>query len=79
MTILGLPTDSFFYDFLSYFEIEELFPDNDYNTLSGLILELTEYIPEVGEKINWRNFEFEIMKMDGARIDKILVTYLKIK
>jgi len=66
-----------FYDFLSYFEIEELFPDNDYNTLSGLILELTEYIPEVGEKINWRNFEFEIMKMDGARIDKILVTYLK--
>ncbi len=66
-----------FYDFLSHFEMEDLFPDNDYNTLSGLILELTEHIPEVEEKINWKNFEFEIMKMDGVRIDKVLVTLLK--
>lgn len=64
-----------FYDFLSHFEMEDLFPDNDYNTLSGLILELIEHIPQVGEKINWKNFEFEIIEMDGARIDKVLVTF----
>ncbi|MFA7401477.1 MAG: hemolysin family protein [Bacteroidales bacterium] len=64
-----------FYDFLSYFEMEDLFPENDYNTLSGLILELTEHIPEVGEKIQWENFEFVIKKMDGVRIDKVLVFF----
>jgi putative hemolysin len=62
-----------FYDFLSYFEMEDLFPENDYNTLSGLILELTEHIPEVEEKIVWKNFEFQIKAMDDARIDKVLV------
>lgn len=65
-----------FYDFLSYFEMEDIFPENDYNTLSGLILELTEHIPQIGEKIYWKNFEFEIQQMDNARIDKILVSII---
>jgi len=65
-----------FYDFLSYFEMEDLFPDNDFNTLSGLILELTEHIPQIGEKIYWEQFEFEIIQMDSVRIDKVLVSVL---
>lgn len=66
-----------FYDFLSHFDMEDLFPDNDYNTLSGLILEITEHIPQVGEKIQWKKFEFEILEMDGARIDKVLVNIVQ--
>ncbi|NLJ81674.1 MAG: HlyC/CorC family transporter [Bacteroidales bacterium] len=65
-----------FYDFLSHFEMEDLFPENDYNTLSGLILELIEHIPQIGEKIYWENFEFEIQQMDNARIDKVLVSII---
>ena len=38
------------------------------------ILELLEHIPNSGEKVSWKGFNFEIMDMDGARIDKILVT-----
>jgi putative hemolysin len=63
-----------FYDFLSNFDAEYLFTDNNYNTISGLILELLRNIPKEGQKIVWNNFTFEIMDMDGARIDKVLVT-----
>ena len=31
------------------------------------------YIPKAGEVREWENFRFTVEKMDGARIDKILV------
>lgn len=62
-----------FYDFLEYFDMEELYAEHDYNTLSGLILEILERVPKVGETLTWLVFELEIVDMDGARIDKVLV------
>lgn len=62
-----------FYDFLSYFDMEDLYSEYDFNTLSGLILEVLERVPKTGEKLFWLGFEFEIVDMDGARIDKVLV------
>ena len=62
-----------FYEFLEYIDMECLYPEYDYNTISGLILHLLEHIPHTGEKISWHELEFEIVDMDGARIDKILV------
>ena len=63
-----------FYDFLAYFDREELYNEYNYNTLSGLILDLLERIPATGERFAWKEFDFEIVDMDGARIDKVLVT-----
>ena len=37
-------------------------------------LEILERVPKTGEKLSWLNFEFEIVDMDGARIDKVLVS-----
>ena len=62
-----------FYDFLAHFDMECLYTNHYYNTLSGLILKILEHIPQTGEKLTWYNFEFEIVDMDGARIDKVLV------
>ena len=62
-----------FYDFLEYFDMEDLYAEHDYNTLSGLILEILERVPKTGETLTWLTFEFEIVDMDGARIDKVLV------
>ena len=59
-----------FYDFLEYFDMEDLYAEHDYNTLSGLILEILERVPKTGETLTWLTFEFEIVDMDGARIDK---------
>ena len=63
-----------FYDFLEYFDLVELYPEHDYNTLSGLLLEILERVPKVGDSLTWLDFKFEIMDMDGARIDKVLVS-----
>ena len=65
-----------FYDFLAYYGLEDVLPHNEYNTLSGLILDELEHIPQTGEQLQWQMFRFEIVDMDGARIDKILVTRL---
>jgi len=62
-----------FYDFLAHFDMEFLYTGHYYNTLSGLILKILEHIPHTGEKLAWHNFEFEIVDMDAARIDKVLV------
>jgi putative hemolysin len=62
-----------FYNFLEYFDLIYLYASNDYNTLSGLILEMLERVPKTGDKLVWKCFEFEIVDMDRARIDKVLV------
>ena len=64
-----------YYDFLAWFGLEEVFAHNAYNTVSGLILEQLAHIPATGEKLSWNGFTFEIVDMDGARIDKVLVTF----
>ena len=62
------------YDFFIYFEKENLYStQNDYTTVGGLVLELLQHIPQSGEAVSWKDFTFEIVDMDGARIDKILV------
>jgi len=62
-----------FYDFLAHFDLEDYYSEFNYNTISGLILSLLEHIPKEGERLHWKGFGFEIVDMDGARIDKIIV------
>lgn len=65
-----------FYNFLSYFDKEDWFDEDDqeYDTVAGFALHELEHIPVVGEKFSWRIFDFEVIDMDGQRIDKFLVT-----
>jgi len=64
-----------FYDFLSRFEKTEWMNegDNEFDTLAGFVLHELERIPKTGDTFDWRGFEFEIIDMDGQRIDKLLV------
>jgi putative hemolysin len=65
-----------FYDFLTRFDktawINE--EEQEYDTLAGCILDELERIPQTGDTMEWKGFNFEIVDMDGHRIDKILVT-----
>lgn len=65
-----------FYDFLSYFERADWMNEgeHEFDTVAGFVLHELEHIPGTGEKFEWRDFTFEIIDMDGQRIDKILVT-----
>jgi putative hemolysin len=56
--------------------IEEL-PDEDtyrYDTLAGLVISLLGQIPTTGEITRWGGWSFEVIDMDGLRIDKVLIS-----
>jgi putative hemolysin len=64
-----------FYDFLTKFEKTEWMNEGEqeFDTLAGFILHRMERIPKSGDKMDWSGFHFEILDMDGHRIDKVLV------
>ena len=45
----------------------------DSETVAGLLLEVMGHIPEAGETLTWQGKEWEIVAMDGLRIDSIRV------
>jgi len=65
-----------FYDFLTHFDKTEWMNEgeHEFDTLAGFILHQLEHIPRTGEKMEWKDFKFEIVDMDAQRIDKVLVT-----
>ncbi|MGE0748327.1 MAG: hemolysin family protein [Rhodospirillales bacterium] len=44
----------------------------DFHTLAGFVLDNLGHLPEPGESFVWRDWRFEVVDMDGRRIDKIL-------
>ena len=48
--------------------------DGNYNTLGGFVLTRTGRIPASGDLFDWHGWRFEVMDMDGNRVDKILAT-----
>ena len=57
-------------------DIREL-PEEDrgrYNTVAGLLMSVSGHLPETGERIECAGWNFEVVDLDGKRIDKVLVT-----
>ncbi|MGE0030797.1 MAG: hemolysin family protein [Steroidobacteraceae bacterium] len=46
---------------------------DDYTTLAGFVLAQLGHLPTTGESFRWRSLRFEVVDMDGRRIDKLLV------
>ena len=58
----------------SRLDIREL-PDEDkgrYNTLAGLLMSVSGKLPETGARISCEGWIFEVVDLDGKRIDKVL-------
>jgi putative hemolysin len=47
--------------------------DGDYDTVAGLVISLTQRLPKVGDTAERWPLQFEIIDLDGRRIDKVLV------
>lgn len=45
----------------------------NYQTLGGFIITQLGHIPKSSDHFVWKNFRFEVMDMDGNRVDKVLV------
>ena len=49
---------------------------DDYTTLAGFVLAQLGHLPATGESFRWRGLRFEIVDLDGRRIDKLLIQRL---
>jgi putative hemolysin len=54
----------------------DLKSNEDYHTLAGFLLWELGHLPKVGEHFDWKNLRFEVVDMDGRRIDRVLISRL---
>ncbi|MFT3761777.1 MAG: hemolysin family protein [Pseudoxanthomonas sp.] len=50
--------------------------EDDYNTAAGMVIEYFGRIPHTGEAFDWAGWRIEVVDLDGARIDKLLLQKL---
>lgn len=61
-------------DFQSALALEGLDSGKGYHTVAGFVLSCAQTVPTESDYVYWHNIRFEVMDMDGNRIDKVLVT-----
>ncbi len=61
------------------FNLRRLPDEEEYETLGGFILLHMGRIPQPADQFEWSGLQFEVMDMDGNRVDKVLVTTLPVK
>ncbi|WP_112806120.1 hemolysin family protein [Ensifer sp.] len=49
-------------------------PEGDFHTIAGFALQVLGHLPHVGETFDFQDWRFEIIDMDGMRIDKLLAS-----
>jgi len=65
-------------EFKSRLDIDDL-PEEErgrYNTVAGLLMAVSGTLPVEGERIDCAGWSFEVIDLDGRRIDKLLATRL---
>jgi putative hemolysin len=67
-----LPVD----DFKEIFKVDKLPHESEYESLSGFVMLTLGRVPQAADHFEWNGLRFEVMDMDGRRVDKVLVTTL---
>ncbi len=63
-------------EFKELFNFNALPHEDEYETLSGFTMTLLGRVPQPADNFEWNGYRFEVMDMDGRRVDKLLVTTL---
>ena len=61
-------------EFKEIFDLTSLPHENEYETLSGFVMTSLGRVPQSADHFEWHGLRFEVMDMDGRRVDKVLVT-----
>ena len=61
-------------DFKEIFNIRHLPHEDEFETLGGFVMLQMGRIPNSADRFEWNGLNFEVMDMDGNRVDKVLVT-----
>lgn len=59
----------------SRLELPDLPAEGSYHTLAGLMLALLRRLPSVGDRIVFAGWRFEVLEMDGRRVDKVQASH----
>ncbi len=51
--------------------------DPDFQTVAGFVLSILTHLPETGESFEYDGWRFEVVDMDGRKIDKLLASQIK--
>ncbi len=63
-------------EFKEIFKLSALPHEDEYETLSGFVMVSLGRVPQVTDHFEWNGYNFEVIDMDGRRVDKVLVTTL---
>jgi len=63
-------------EFKNIFKVRALPHEDEYETLSGFVMMSLGRLPQAADQFEWHGLRFEIIDMDGRRVDKVLVTTL---
>jgi putative hemolysin len=63
-------------EFKEIFNLPTLPHEDEYETLSGFVMLSLGRVPQTADQFEWHELRFEVIDMDGRRVDKVLVTTL---
>ena len=63
-------------EFKEIFSLNTLPHEDEYETLSGFVMMSLGRVPQTADHFEWKGYRFEVIDMDGRRVDKVLVTTL---
>jgi putative hemolysin len=63
-------------EFKEIFNFASLTHEDEYETLSGFVMTSLGRVPQTTDHFEWNGYRFEVIDMDGRRVDKVLVTTL---
>jgi len=63
-------------EFKEIYNFTALPHEDEYETLSGFVMTSLGRVPQAADHFEWNGYRFEVMDMDGRRVDKVLVTTL---
>jgi putative hemolysin len=63
-------------EFKEIFNLPPLPHEDEYETLSGFVMLSLGKVPQTADQFEWHGLRFEVIDMDGRRVDKVLVTTL---
>lgn len=63
-------------EFKEIFNLTILPHEDEYETLSGFVMLSLGRVPQPADQFEWHGLRFEVIDMDGRRVDKVLVTTL---
>jgi putative hemolysin len=61
-------------DFNEQFQVA--MPDDDYHTLAGFVFGQLGRAPEAGDEVSWNGLKFQVIDVEGTRIEKLQIEFL---